>query len=94
MPAATPETATLESTVTYDSQALRAMTAGVIAQAGGTTAPEEIAKLKFEMSDNTKYVFDRARGLFREVTNERRIVTGDLNRIDRLSIKLITPPKR
>ena len=94
MPSATPALATIESTVTYDGDALKAMTAGILARADGTAPPEEVAKLKLEMSDSTKYVFDRPAGLFREVTNERRIQSGHLNRVDRLSIRLVTAAKR
>ena len=94
MPSATLDVATIQSTVTYDGEALKAMTAGILARADGAAPPEELAKLKLEMSDSTKYVFDRVVGLFREVSNERRIQSGHLNRVDRLSIKLVTPPKR
>jgi hypothetical protein len=53
-----------------------------------------VAKFKFEMSDNAKYVFDRKSGLFREVTNDRRITSGDMRRLDRCVIRLVREPKR
>ena len=94
MESASAESATISSAVVYDGDALKKMTVGIIAQAAVKPPPDEIAKFKFEMSDNAKYVFDRKSGLFREVTNDRRITSGDLRRLDRCVIRLVKEPKR
>jgi hypothetical protein len=94
MESASPESATISSAVVYDGDALKRMTVRIIAQAAVTPPPDEVAKFKFEMSDNAKYVFDRKSGLFREVTNDRRITSGDMRRLDRCVIRLVREPKR
>ena len=50
--------------------------------------------LKIDMTDATRYTYDRATGLFREVSNDRRISSGVLKRLDKVSIQLVSPPKR
>ena len=94
MVSASLELVTITSKVTYDADALKKMTVALISRAAAKPPPEEIASLKMEMSDDGKYVFDRKAGLFREVTNDRRVTSGEMRRLDRCVIRLVKEPKR
>lgn len=94
MTALTAETATITSTITYDGDALKKMTVGLIAQASVKPPPAEVEKFKLDMTDDTRYTYDRVTGLFREVSNDRRISSGVLKRLDKVSIRLVRPPQR
>ena len=59
-------------------------------QAGKPIPPEELAKLPpIEMADEGAFVFDRKRGLMREVKVNRRIVVGPNRRLDAWEIRVI-----
>jgi hypothetical protein len=92
MDSATPETAMISSIVNYDGEAVKKMTLGLLSRAGKMPPPEEIEKFKLELSDDSKYVFERKTGLFREVTNDRRISSGTMKRLERCVIKLVKGP--
>ena len=94
MVSASPQSATLTSTVTYDGEALKKMTVALISRAAVKPPPDELAKFKLELTEDSKYVFDRKTGLFTEVTNDRRISSGEMRRLERCVIKLVTAPKR
>ena len=95
MESATPETAVLKTTTTYDAAALLRMTQALVQQAGAPIPPEELAKFpRMEMSDDARYVFDRTTGLMREVIVNRRAIVADMRRLDGWEIRLSTAPKR
>jgi hypothetical protein len=88
------ESATLTSSTMYDREALQKMVVALAGQLTVELPAEELAKLKLVMSDETRYVFDRPTGLFSEVTNERRVSSGDLGRLDKCVIRLLRGPRR
>jgi hypothetical protein len=94
MESATPETATITTTTTFDPDALKKMTMAIVEQVGGKGSPDELATFRIEMSDDGKFVFDRKLGLMREVTVNRRGVSGGVKRLDRWVIRLVSEPKR
>ena len=90
MESATADVASLKSTTTYDGAALMRLTEAFAKQAGAPIPPEELAKLPpMVMSDEGAFVFDRKRGLMREVKVNRRIVIGPNRRLDAWEIRLI-----
>jgi hypothetical protein len=90
MESASADVASLKSTTTYDGAALMRLTEALAKQAGAPIPPEELAKLPpMEMADEGTYVFDRKRGLMREVKVNRRIVVGPNRRLDAWEIRLI-----
>ena len=93
MDSATPDAAMISSIVNYDGEAVKKMTLGLLSRAGKMPPPEEIAKFTLELSDDSKYVFERKTGLFREVSNDRRISSGAMKRLERCVIKLVAAPK-
>lgn len=90
----TAESAGISSTVTYQGDALKKMTIGLLSQAAVAPPPEELAKFRLDMSDESRYVFDRRLGLFREVTTDRLISGNGARRVDRCVIRLLTEPRR
>lgn len=91
---ASAESATLASSTVYDRGTLEKMIKALAGQANVKVPAEELTKLKLEMSDETRYVFDRSTGLFSEVTNERRVSSGDMRRLDKCTIRLVKRPRR
>ena len=93
MDAVTADAATISSIVNYDGEAVKKMTLGLLSRAGKMPPQEEIDRFKLELTDDTKYVYERKTGLFREVTNDRRISAGTMTRLERSVIRLVTAPK-
>jgi hypothetical protein len=92
---ATGSTATLTTTTTYDKDVLLKMTLELAQRAGASLRPEEVEKMpSMQMADDGKYEFDRAYGLMRKVTINRRITAGALDRLEGWIITLVEPPKR
>jgi len=59
-------------------------------QAGSPTPPEQFINLPpMQMSDEGSFLFDRKRGLMREVKVNRRIAAGSNRRLDAWEIRLI-----
>lgn len=94
--AATGDSAMLTTSTTYDGAALLRSVRALVEQAGGKPVPDaEIASLPpFVMSDDGRYVMDRATGLMRELTVTRRVGLGQEQRIDRWEFRLSRPPQR
>ena len=90
MESATADVASLKTTTTYDPAALMRLTRSLAKQAGSPTPPEQFINLPpMQMSDEGTFVFDRKRGLMREVKVNRRIVVGSNRRLDAWEIRLI-----
>jgi hypothetical protein len=90
MESATADSASLKTTTTYDAAALMRLTQSLAKQAGKPIPPGELAKLPtIDMADEGTYVFDRTRGLMREVKVNRRVVVGPNRRLDAWEIHLI-----
>jgi hypothetical protein len=90
MESATADSASLKTTTTYDAAALMRLTQSLAKQAGKPIPPGELAKLPtIDMADEGTYVFDRTRGLMREVKVNRRVVVGPNRRLDAWEIRLI-----
>jgi hypothetical protein len=94
MTKATADAARLETTTTFDADSLLQVTIALLEQAAGKPAPEEVAKARMDLSDAGTVMFDRKVGLISEVTTARTIAFGPLKRMERCTIKLVTPPKR
>ena len=90
----TADAATLDSSTTFDPVALTRFTLGLIEKSAGQKAPEEVAKMRLELIDSGKVVFDRKLGLIRDVDVTRGMAFGPAKRTERLRITLVTPPKR
>ena len=90
MESATADVASLKTTTTYDPAALMRLTRSLAKQAGSPTPPEQFINLPpMQMSDEGTFVFDRKRGLMREVKVNRRIAVGSNRRLDAWEIRLI-----
>jgi hypothetical protein len=95
MDSATAESASLKTTTTFDSAALRRMTQSFVQQAGAPVSPEQLAKIPpMQMNDDARYSYDRKTGLMREVVVNRRISSGSVVRYDGWEIRLISAPSR
>ena len=92
MESATADVASLKTTTTYDPAALMRLTRSLAKQAGSPIPPEQFINLPpMQMSDEGTFVFDRKRGLMREVKVNRRIAVGSDRRLDAWEIRLIDP---
>ena len=92
MESATADVASLKTTTTYDPAALMRLTRSLAKQAGSPIPPEQFINLPpMQMSDEGSFVFDRKRGLMREVKVNRRIAVGPNRRLDAWEIRLIDP---
>ena len=92
MESATADVASLKTTTTYDPAALMRLTRSLAKQAGSPIPPEQFINLPpMQMSDEGSFVFDRRRGLMREVKVNRRIAVGANRRLDGSEIHLVTP---
>jgi hypothetical protein len=90
MESASSDVTSLKTTTTYDAVALRRFTRSLAEQAGSRIPPEQLAKLPpMQMADEGSYVFDRKRGLMREVKVNRRVTVGPNRRLDGWEIRLI-----
>ena len=90
MESATADVASLKTTTTYDAAALMRLTQTLAKQAGSPTPPEQFVNLPpMQMSDEGSFVFDRKRGLMREVKVNRRIAAGTNRRLDAWDIRLV-----
>jgi hypothetical protein len=90
MESATPDVASLKTTTTYDPAALMRLTRSLAKQAGSPIPPEQFINLPpIQMSDEGSFVFDRKRGLMREVKVNRRIAVGSNRRLDGWEIRVI-----
>jgi hypothetical protein len=95
MDSATGSTATITTTTTYDKDVLLKMTLDLAERAGASLRPEDVGKMpSMQMADDGKYEFDRAYGLMRKVTINRRITAGNQDRLDSWVITLVETPKR
>jgi hypothetical protein len=95
MDTATSSTATISTTTAYDKNALLKMTLDLAQRAGANLPPEEVAKMpSMQLADDGKYEFDRASGLMRKVSINRRISAGPQERTDSWVITLVEAPKR
>jgi hypothetical protein len=92
---ATKTEAVINTTTTYDSTVLMKMTEALLAKAGQSLSPEDLAKApSMKMDDDARYVFDRKLGLLREARIERKFEAGAMQRFDRWDIRLLKAPKR
>jgi hypothetical protein len=92
MESATTDVASLKTTTTYDPAALMRLTRSLAKQAGSPIPPEQFINLPpMQISDEGSFVFDRKRGLMREVKVNRRIAVGPNRRLDAWEIRLIDP---
>jgi hypothetical protein len=92
---ASTDSAVLTTTTTYDRESLRRLTLALIEQTGKPVPPQELNRLPpLEMSDDGRYVLDRAVGLMREVTLNRRVTVGTNERLDSWEIRLALGPRR
>lgn len=92
MESATADVASLKTTTTYEAAALVRLTESLAKQAGAAIPPEEFAKLPpIVMTDEGTFVFDRQRGLMREVKVNRRVAVGSNRRLDAWEIRLVRP---
>ena len=92
---ATKTEAVINTTTTYDGAVLMKMTEALLAKAGQSVSPEDLAKApSMKMADEARYVFDRKLGLMREGRVERRIDAGAARRVDHWDIRLLETPKR
>jgi len=90
MESATADVASLKTTTTYDPAALMRLTRSLAKQAGSPIPPDQFINLPpMQMSDEGSFVFDRKRGLMREVKVNRRIAVGPNRRLDGWEIRLI-----
>jgi len=90
MESATADTASLRTTTVYDAAALRRLTQSLAKQAGSPIPPEQFINLPpIQMSDEGAFVFDRKRGLMREVKVNRRVSVGPNRRLDAWEIRLV-----
>jgi hypothetical protein len=90
MESANADVASLKTTTTYDPMALMRLTQTLAKQAGSPTPREQFINLPpMQMSDEGSFVFDRKRGLMREVKVNRRIAAGSSRRLDAWEIRLI-----
>jgi hypothetical protein len=91
----TPETASLRTTMTYDTTVLLQSLVALSKQAGKPIPPEGLAKMPpMTMADDATYLFDRTLGLMREVLVNRRIAIENLRRFDGWEIRLLSDPAR
>lgn len=92
---ATADTAMLVTTTAYDGAALMRVTRQILEKAGAPVSPEELAKFPaMQLGDEGRFVFDRALGLMREVTVNRRLSVAGQSRLDRTEIRLVARPQR
>lgn len=92
---ATPESAVLVTSTTYDQEAFLGVMKQLAEKAGQTLTTDEIAKLPpFEIADDGRFVVDRGTGLMREVAAKRWVRGGPLQRLDGWDIRLVQGPKR
>jgi len=90
MESATADVASLKTTTTYDPAALMRLTRSLAKQAGSPIPPDQFINLPpMQMSDEGSFVFDRKRGLMREVKVNRRIAVGPNRRLDAWEIRVI-----
>jgi hypothetical protein len=95
MDSATATSAAITTSTTYEKDALLKMTFELAQRAGAPVKPEDAAKLPaMQMEDGGKYEFDRAYGLMRKITINRRISAGSMERVDSWTITLVEAPKR
>jgi hypothetical protein len=95
MKSATADSASLNTTTTYDSAALLRMTQSLARQAGAPVSTNELTKIPpMQMGDDGKYLFDTSVGLMRQVTVNRRLSAGNNRRHDGWEIRLLNGPKR
>ncbi len=92
---ATPESAVLVTSTTYDQEAFLGVMKQLAEKAGQALTTDEIAKLPpIEIADDGRFVVDRGTGLMREVAAKRRVRGGPLQRFDGWDIRLVQGPKR
>ena len=92
---ATPESAVLVTSTTYDQAAFLGVMKQLAEKAGQALTTDEIAKLPpIEIADDGRFVVDRGTGLMREVAAKRRVSGGPLQRFDGWDIRLVQGPKR
>jgi hypothetical protein len=93
---ATADTASLTTTTVFGPDAIRAVTATVAQQAGQPIPSEALAKVaSSQMTDEGKFVFDRSRGVMREVVVDRRVMAdGAVQRADHWTIRLVPAAAR
>jgi hypothetical protein len=90
MESANTDVASLKTMTTYDPTALMRLTQTLAKQAGSPTPPEQFINLPpMQMSDEGSFLFDRKRGLMREVKVNRRIAAGSNRRLDAWEIRLV-----
>jgi hypothetical protein len=95
MDSSTPDTARLSTTMVYDPEGLRALTAVLAKQSGGAVPQDELAAMPpLQLTDVGSYSYDRRLGIMREATLNRRVTAGPMQRLDGWSIRLISAPKR
>ena len=95
MESATPESAVLTTTTTYDGAALLRATRALVEQSGQPIPEAELAALPaLQMNDDGRFVVDRQLGLMRELVVNRRVTMGKEQRLDRWEMRLLRAPQR
>ena len=95
MDSSAPDSAALSTMMIYDPEGLQAMTAAFVKQMGATVPQSELAAMPaIRLTDEGKYSYDMQLGLMREVTVNRRIAAGPVQRLDGWTIRLVSAPKR
>ena len=89
------EFASVSTTMNYDAEGLRRMTAALMKQVGANIPPAELEAMPpIQLTDDGKYSYDRTFGIMREAAVTRRISSGPMRRLDGWTIRMISAPKR
>jgi hypothetical protein len=92
---ATKSEAVINTTTSYDPAVLVKMTEALMAKAGQSLTPDDIAKAPaMKMADEARYVLDRKLGVIREARVERRVEADTIRRVDHWDIRLLKAPTR
>lgn len=81
--------AVLEGAGQYDAKALRSAIDRFLAATGRQSGAEALLAGGIELSESTRYVYDRRSGVMREVVHERRISYGEARRVERWTARLV-----
>ena len=93
---ATADIASLTTTTVFGPDVLRAVTASLAQQAGKPIPADALAALPpTQMTDEGTFVFDRTRGLMREIVVDRRVIAnGTVQRAEHWAFRLVPADAR
>jgi hypothetical protein len=94
MESATSDAATVTAVVTTAPEALTRMAASLLEQMGDKVTEDLLAKMRVELIDESRYVFDQKVGLMREVITSRSLSAGANRRTERWLIRRVSDPRR